>query len=188
MHRTQRTERGSPTVSAGLSIGPAEPAKALPHGSEHLPGLVASAEKKPGGEFLHGCHSSPPAPPQSAPVFVQHGRIVRRPKARQPKRAGIALPARIVRGLLVVPVVLHQIEFHRRVAIVRAARALMRHGVSQNHSADALHVSRSRLSEWLSKESREGEEALRPAPWKAGRHPQQGRQRRHNAFLELAIR
>jgi hypothetical protein len=100
-------------------------------------------------------------------------------------RVPVALDARIVRGLLHVPAVKAEIEFSRRVFIVRAARVLMHHGLSQNHTADGLHVSRSRLSVWLATAAREGEESLRPAPWNAGRKPVNGRARRRAAFLEF---
>lgn len=100
------------------------------------------------------------------------------------ERVPIALSARIVGGLLVVPSVRDEIEFRERLAIVKSAIAMVLHGISQNHAADALGVARSQLCVWLQKYV-ECSEALRPKPWAGGRKPAKGRTPRHTAFIEL---
>ena len=146
------------------------------------PGAVASSVD------LAAATAPSPTPTKPA-LIVKNGtisKIAHKPR-RKPriKRVPVALPARSVVGFLVVPKVLDEIEFNRRVVIVKAAIAMVLHGLSQNHAADALGVTRSRLCVWLQRYGAEGEEALRPAPWRGGRKPAKGRAQRHTAFIEL---
>lgn len=143
------------------------------------------AHPAPGAAVLH--HTAAPAP-SARTLFVKDGRIARTARPPRIKRVPVAFTARIVRGLLVVPEVLNEIEFRERLVIVKAAIAMILQGLSQNHAADALGVTRSRLSVWLQKFGDDGEEALRPAPWNAGRKPAKGRAQRHAAFIELKTR
>jgi len=88
---------------------------------------------------------------------------MRRLKSKPVERVPVALPARFARALLIVSEVRNEITFRERLAIVRAANVLIAHGVSQNRSADALDVSRSRLCIWRQLFAQSGPEALRPA-------------------------
>lgn len=142
---------------------------------------------QPGAVADSHISAAAPAPSSAPTLIVQRGAIARISRKPRIKRAPVALPARIVGGLLVVPAVLDEIEFNRRVVIVKSAIALVLHGLSQNHAADALGVTRSRLCVWLQTYA-EGAEALRPASWKGGRKPAKGRAHCHTAFIELKVR
>lgn len=103
-------------------------------------------------------------------------------------RVPVALPPRIVDAWIEVPIVRDEIEFRRRVILVKAAIALKRAGLSQNAAAKELNVPGSALSVWLASFSARGEESLRPKPWNGGKKPANGRQSRGNAFLAIKIK
>ena len=128
---------------------------------------------------------APASKPTKTTLVLKGGSISKISRKPRLKRVPIALSARIVGGLLIVPAVRDEIEFNARLAIVRAASVLIDSGISQNRAADALGVARSRLCVWRQRYAAEGEEALRPAPWNAGRKPAKGRTQRHNAFIKI---